>query len=215
MEERERETERETLGYYYVPSHCIHMCGWISSLPGLFLRDVPWVRMYASGLRILWPYLCAVCKPSHVCMKLFIHSLANYVISSAVIATADCCSAGSRLSQCGTCTSELFYRPLMSYGSFCTKIYKVWGFFFLPWEQSYFNWSVLLHRYFLFGGRLVSIKCDAHFWYFWRHHQLLPLFPRYYLHLEDKTESFAKCGFTSFQYKSCCCSCWICLHTTF
>lgn len=135
------------------------MCGWISSLPGLFLRDVPWVRMYASGLRILWPYLCAVCKPSHVCMELFIHSLANYVISSAVNATADCRSAGSRLSQCGTCTSELFYRPLMSYVSFCRMIHKVCFFFLLG---SYFNWSVLLHRYFLLqgrGGSFHQVRC--------------------------------------------------------
>lgn len=64
-------------------------------------------------------------------MELFIHSLANYVISSAVNATADCCSAGSRLSQCGTCTSELFYRPLLSYGSFCTVIHNVWFSFLL------------------------------------------------------------------------------------
>lgn len=33
----------------------------------------------------------------HVCVELFIHSHTNYVISSALPATADCCFAGSGL----------------------------------------------------------------------------------------------------------------------
>lgn len=48
-----------------------------------------------AGRRILWPYLARCLRgPSRVCAELFIRSLANYVISGAVNATADCRSDG-------------------------------------------------------------------------------------------------------------------------
>lgn len=93
-------------------------------------------------------------------MELFIHSLANYVISSAVNATADCCYAGSRLSQCGTCTSELFYRPLMSYSSFCTMIDKVCFFFLLG--NSHISTGVFYFTVIFFfggGGSFHQVRC--------------------------------------------------------
>lgn len=53
-------------------------------------------------LCLLYPYLCVVSEPSYVCVELFFHSLANYVISS-----ADCCFAGRGLHRPGLHGSKI------------------------------------------------------------------------------------------------------------